>query len=31
MSTHEAMQAHDDFLAALVQPARARDRRSLGD
>jgi hypothetical protein len=26
LSTRRAMQAHDEFLAALVQPARAEDR-----
>jgi nitrate reductase gamma subunit len=31
LSTHEAMQAHDDFLNALVQTARSKDRGLPGD
>jgi hypothetical protein len=31
LTTHEAMQAHDEFLRALVQTARSKDRGLTGD
>jgi hypothetical protein len=31
LTTHEAMQAHDQFLHALMQPARSKDRGPDGD